>query len=150
MSEGLSTEDLEHIDEFCRLSDGAMRSILAQGKHSASWDHVIEQVVEWCIDLGSNVETSDPFFPQLVRQFADTEKQANQIISARNQGENPVFPVIEPEKPRLSAMLEHYTRHRESKVGRKTFTTNVSIWKRFSISSSARCTIVLVVHSNAA
>jgi integrase len=130
-NEGLDDEELQDIEQFCELSDAAMRSILAKGKRSSDWDDVVENILEWCKNLGYLVETTDPLFPRLVRSFADAEKTAQAIIRQRNAGDAAVFPTPELAKPRLSEMVEAYTAHKEGNVGRKTFTTCLSIWQRF-------------------
>ncbi|MGY2492135.1 DUF6538 domain-containing protein [Cupriavidus sp. CP313] len=129
--EGLDEESLQRIEEFCTLTDAVMRSILAQGRSSSHWAPVVKGILEWCEDLGYDIETTDPLFPQLVRGFAAAEKEAHAIIRLRNNGETPAFPLQEAAKPRLSEMKAAYTTHKEGNVGRKTFTTNLSIWQRF-------------------
>ncbi|QQX85284.1 hypothetical protein JJQ59_04910 [Cupriavidus necator] len=129
--DGLDDESLQHIEGFCALTDATMRSILAQGRRSSHWDPVVKSILEWGEDLGYDIEPTDPLFPQLVRGFAAAERQAHAIIRLRNGGETPAFPLQEEAKPRLSEMKAAYTTHKEGKVGRKTFTTNLSIWQRF-------------------
>lgn len=131
LEDGIDNEDLQEMEDFCAYSDSTMRSILAQGRHSPEWEHVIDRVEQWCEDLDYRVDPTDPLFPQLVRQFAATEKQVQHILQLRNQGEAVDFPKPELAKARLSAMVEAYTSHRQHNVGRKTFTTNLSIWQRF-------------------
>lgn len=131
IEQGLDEEDIQDIDAFCQLSDAAMRSILAQGKRSSQWEQVVERVLDWCEDLEYLIEPTDPLFPQLVRRFAETERKANNIIAQRNQGEFVPFPQPEVASATLSAMLGAYTSHKEASSGRKTLTTNLSIWQRF-------------------
>ncbi|CAG9179236.1 DUF6538 domain-containing protein [Cupriavidus pinatubonensis] len=129
--EGLDDESLLEIEQHCAETDAAMRSILAQGQRSSHWESAVENILEWCVDLGYRVDTTDPFFPQLVRDFATVEKQAQAIIRQRNAGETLAFPVPELDQSCLSEMQAEYTTHKGGKVGRKMFTTNLSIWQRF-------------------
>jgi hypothetical protein len=56
--EDISDELLLEIDDFCELTDKAMRSVLAQGKASSRWPEVVDSVTDWCITTRYKVETS--------------------------------------------------------------------------------------------
>ncbi|MFK3738732.1 DUF6538 domain-containing protein [Massilia sp. TN1-12] len=128
--EGLEESELVQIEQFCSMTDASMRSVLAQGRHSLSWESVVQVILEWSEDLGYSLEVTDPLFPQLVRKFAQAERAASTIIKQRNAGEFVDFPSVD-ERPLLSSMVSHYTNHDQGKVNRKVLTTNISIWNRF-------------------
>ncbi|WP_148662174.1 DUF6538 domain-containing protein [Paraburkholderia phytofirmans] len=128
---GLDDEELAAVEEFCRYSDAAMRSVLAQGKAGKSWPDVVETVTEFAGDMGYLVHPTDPLFPDLVRSFAKAEKTAQEIIALRNRGDDLAFPVTEPRGSVLSEMVAAYEEHRAGAVTPKTISKNVSIWRRF-------------------
>lgn len=128
---GLDDEAFEEIEAFCKISDGTMRGILAKGKNSSDWPHVVSQVLDWCQDLGYQIDPTDALFPQLVRRFAATEKKSSEVIALRNAGEDASFPEQQAPKHLLSDMAPVYEKVLQS-GGRKTMTTNLSIWKRLT------------------
>lgn len=129
---GLDDEAFEEIEAFCKISDGTMRGILAKGKNSSDWPHVVNQVLDWSQDLGYQIDPADALFPQLVRRFAATEKKSSEVIALRNAGEDASFPEQQAPKHLLSEMAPVYEKVLQS-GGRKTMTTNLSIWKRLTV-----------------
>lgn len=130
---GLSEADLRLMNDFCEFSDAQMRSVLIQGKGSKEWQSVVDEVLEWCSTLGYEVEPSDPEFPKLVRAFANAERNAQEIISARNRGEVPSLDNL-PIKTGtvLSAMVDEYVKYKTPIVqGPKPVSMAVSIWNKF-------------------
>ncbi len=130
--EGLNGDDLAAMETFCRYTDAAMRSILAQAKGSNKWHDVVADVLEWCNQLGHEIEPSDPEFPTLVRAFAKAEKTAQEFIAARNRGDDPeVSKYSAPVGTRLSEMNTYFLEHKSTTVGKKPVTMALAIWNRF-------------------
>jgi integrase len=130
--EGLSTEALAEIDGFCKLSDAAMRSVLAQGPASSHWPDVVESTIDWCCVLDYQVETSDPMFPQLARAFARVEKEAQRLIGLRNDGEDtPPPPPPRPTSLLLSDITERFREYKAPKANTKHLGTMLNAWKLF-------------------
>ena len=131
---GLEDEELQDIEAFCKTTDAQMRSILAQGKGSKEWRAVVEMVLEWCEIQGHSVSVTDPLFPQLVRAFARVEQRAQQLIVARNRGDEVEVPVPTPivvGEP-LSAIVEPFVKYKTPTVnGPKPVSMAVSIWQKF-------------------
>lgn len=129
---GLDEEHLAEIEEFCSFSDGVMRSILSQGRASRAWDSVVEDVIDWCLTLGYDVELTDPSFPLLMRAYAQAERRAQQFISARNCGEDPPQDSLVPKNgTRLSAMNDEFITYKAPLVGPKPVSMAISIWNKF-------------------
>ncbi len=63
---GLSEEEFQSVEDFCRLTDTAMRSALSRGKASTHWPNVVDSLLDWAVDLGYQLETADARFPDLV------------------------------------------------------------------------------------
>lgn len=49
---GLTDSKLADIDEFCKLTDTAMRSVLVQGAASPRWSDLVETLDDWCLTMG--------------------------------------------------------------------------------------------------
>lgn len=131
---GLDYEELQAIESFCKTTDAQMRSILSQGRRSKEWRAVVETVLEWCEIHGQSVSVTAPLFPQLVRAFARVEQRAQQLIVARNRGEEVDVPVPEPivVGERLSAIVKPYVEYKRPTVnGPKPVSMAVSIWEKF-------------------
>lgn len=129
--EGLDDAHLNAIEEFCALSDQKMRGVLAQGRGSPHWAHAVADILEWCEDLGYEVSKTDALFPQLVRAYAKSERDAQRFISGRNQGEEPAVELILPKAgTRLSEVAPLYEAQKAKSVSKKSVSKNVSIWSR--------------------
>ncbi len=132
--DGLNDEELQAIEAFSQTTDAQMRSILSQGKGSKEWRAVVDTVLEWCDIQGHSVSVTDPLFPQLVRAFARVEQRAQQLIVARNRGDEVEVPVPAPivvGEP-LSAIVESFVKYKTPTVnGPKPVSMAVSIWQRF-------------------
>ena len=132
---GLDDEELQAIEAFCQTTDAQMRSVLSQGKGSREWRAVVDMVLEWCEIQGHSVSVTDPLFPQLVRAFARVEQRAQQLIVARNRGDEveipkpaPAVTVGEP----LSAIVQPFVAYKTPTVnGPKPVSMAVSIWEKF-------------------
>jgi hypothetical protein len=129
---GLDDEELQRMDEFCQYTDPVMRGVIAQMRASSKWNSVVESVVEWCHDLGYEVDPADPLFTRLVRDFARAERKALSFISARNNGDDPPEAELAPKSgTRLSDMNDAFVKHKSTTVGRKPVSMALSIWKKF-------------------
>ena len=131
--EGLSIEALADIDSFCKLSDAVMRSVITQGAASPHWREVIEATMDWCGVLGYAVETSDPTFIRLVREFASVEKKAQRLIALRNAGEDAATPPapLGTVTHVLSEVTEPFREHKAVRSGGKHLGTTLNAWKLF-------------------
>ena len=129
-SSGIDDTELAEMQDFCRYSDAAMRSVLAQGTRSDSWSSVVTNILEWCVDLGHIISPNDPLFPILVRKYAEVEKKCAEIIAARNVGESVSFPDSKIGAS-LSDVIQYYVADKGERIARKVLTTNLSIWQRF-------------------
>ncbi len=130
--EGLDDHLLAEIEAFCSYSDTVMRSILAQGAGSKNWNSVVEDIDDWCITLGYEIDINDSQFPLLVRAYADAERIAQKFIAARNQGDDPKIQDIAPRTgTQLSVITGLYKERRKNNIGHKTISKNISIWQRF-------------------
>ena len=129
---GLDDEELATIEEFCKYSDGAMRSVLSQGAKSAKWGDVVESVLDWCTTLEYDVDVTDPEFPLLVRAFATAERTAQDFIAGRNRGDDPSEKTMnQPVGACLSVMNDEYIKYKSHSVGTKPVSMAISIWNRF-------------------
>jgi hypothetical protein len=130
---GLDDEELQAIEAFCQTTDAQMRSVLSQGKGSKEWRAVVEMVLEWCEIQGHSVSVTDPLFPQLVRAFARVEQRAQQLIVARNRGDEVDVSLPAPQVgKRLSAIVDAYIAYKTPTVkGPKPVSMAVSIWQKF-------------------
>jgi integrase len=132
--EGLDDEELQAVEAFSKTTDAQMRSILSQGKGSREWRAVVETVLEWCEVQAYSVSVNDPMFPQLVRAFARVEQRAQQLIAARNRGDEVEVPLPAPTAVgrRLSAIIEPFVAYKTPTVkGPKPVSMAVSIWEKF-------------------
>ncbi|WP_425252151.1 hypothetical protein ACPJXG_20300 [Janthinobacterium sp. NFX145] len=129
---GVDDEHLAEIEDFCIRSDSVMRSVLAQGRASRYWKGVVEDVNDWCQTLGYEIALTDPQFPALIRSFAEAERTAQKFISARNQGDAPVDPiVVQVAGTRLSDMNDEFIEYKSKTVGPKPISMAISIWNNF-------------------
>lgn len=129
---GLTDQQLAENDNFCELTDTTMRAVLAQGPASLRWAEVVESVLDWAHVMGHALEVSDPLFPQLVRDFAKTEKEANRRISVRNQGdeaETPPAPIHNGKT--LSSITEDFRAYKATKADTKHVGTMLNAWRLF-------------------
>lgn len=129
---GLTDQQLAENDNFCELTDTTMRAVLAQGPASARWAEVVESVLDWTHVMGYAVDVSDPLFPQLVREFAKAEKDANRRIAVRNQGddaETPPAPVHNGKT--LSSITEGFRAYKATKAETKHVGTVLNAWRLF-------------------
>lgn len=128
--EGLSKEQIQDINEFCKLTDASMRSVTIQGKGSPRWSEVVDSTVDWCLTLGYGIEIEDPLFPNLVRKFAKVEQEAQKNIELRNRGEG-----IETPQARdgisLSAITDIFREHKAIKSGSSHVGTMLNAWGLF-------------------
>lgn len=130
--EGILEAELLEIEAFCKHSDGVMRTIISRGKGSPNWESVVEDVLDWCVTLGYDVDTTDTLFPDLIRAYAEAEGRAQTFIRARNRGDElPSDTILQTTGTCLSVMSEKYQAHKSSKVGKKTVSKNISIWEKF-------------------
>lgn len=128
---GLTDQQLVSNEDFCKLSDTAMRAVLVHGPASARWGEIVESVLDWTQVMGYALDLSDPLFPQLVREFAKTEKEANRRITTRNQGddaETPPTPVHTGKT--LSSITEDYCAFKSVEAGTtKHVKTIINAWQ---------------------
>jgi hypothetical protein len=127
---GLDEAALAEIDRFCQLSDQAMRSVLSQGPASPRWSDVVEDVTDWCETMGYRVDPADPMFTNLVRSFAQVEREAQARIDRRNRGEGASTP--EPPKikgQRLSEVIGPFTEYKRARAGDQYLSTIANAWK---------------------
>ncbi|MBC8748554.1 MULTISPECIES: DUF6538 domain-containing protein [Paraburkholderia] len=128
---GIDDEELAELEAFGQQTDAEMRSVLAQGKASQNWEHAVELVWDFMMQEKYDVDPSDPLFPELMRRFADVERQAQKVIAARNAGELADFPQPAASAGAcLSQMVEPYRAHRTGTVQPKSVSKDVAIWHR--------------------
>lgn len=129
--EGFSDEALENLQRLCRITDHNMRSVLTRGKASNEWTDTLQLVDYWCNQLGHQFSRTDPLYPQLVREFARVEVEAQSRIVKRNAGdvaETP--PPVTSSLTRLSAMTAIYREHKRIGASEQHVTTTAGIWQR--------------------
>lgn len=129
--DGIDDALLEEINQFCQYTEAAMRSVLAQGKAGRSWEEALDMVLDWCDSLGYQIDLNDPLFPKLIQNFAAVEKQAQEVILSRNQGQQVAFPKVEASCMMMSELTQEYEQSIAARINRKTVTTNCSIWQKF-------------------
>lgn len=130
--QGLHEEELAEIEQFCAMTDKAMRSVLSQGKASPRWTQAVESLVMWSETCGHIVDRTDPLFPKLVRDYAAVEKEACARILARNQGDEsptPSLPAYRP--PTLSLLTEEFRAYKAQKSKRPHVDACVNAWMLF-------------------
>lgn len=131
-TEGLDDDTLLEIENFSKLTDVAMRSVLAQGAASPRWSEAVATVLEWSQTLGYGLELTDPLFPKLVREFAKVEKEAQARITLRNQGDDAQTPELPSNVGKtLSDVTEVFRAHKATKCDSKHLSTTVNVWKLF-------------------
>lgn len=129
--EGFSDEALENLQRLCHVTDHNMRSVLTRGKASSDWTETLSLVEYWCNQLGHDFSRTDPLYPQLVREFARVEVEAQSRIVKRNAGdvaETP--PPVTSNLTRLSAMTAIYREHKQIVASAKHVGTTAGIWQR--------------------
>lgn len=127
--EGLSTSKLAEMDDFCALTDAAMRSVLVQGAASPDWSDVVETLEDWCVTMGHSVETDDALFTTLVRDFAKVEKEAQVRIARRNKGDDAETPTVPLEiGATLSAISAPFRQHKAVRACPKHLGTTLNVW----------------------
>ena len=126
---GLSDAELVDIETFCKLTDRAMRSVLAQGPASGEWREAVSSVLDWACVQGYELDASDPLFPKLVREFARVEREAQKLIGLKNQGESP--PAPPSVLPRLSSVTDEYKKHKAIQGDPKYVSTLLHTWRLF-------------------
>lgn len=129
--EGLSDAQMLEIEEFCNLTDRAMRSVIAQGKGTLRWSEVVEGALDWCLTVGHDIDQADPLFVGLVREFAKVELTAQQGISRRNQGELVDTPPPSVRGHVLSEVTEAFRDYKAPTVDAKGLGTVLGMWGDF-------------------
>jgi hypothetical protein len=130
---GLTADELQASNDFCELTDAAMRAVLAQGPGSQIWPRVAADALDWALDLGHALQPTDPSLPNFVRAFAEVEKTACDSISARNKGDT----TQTPEAPKaygaqtLSSIIEKFREHKAPKVDARYVSTILHAWQLF-------------------
>lgn len=131
-SHGFDDEEFAEIESFCKSTDSAMRSVIARGTSSPSYPAVVEEVLEWCLVQTLIVDKNDPLFILLIRRYAEAEKKMQEFIAARNKGDSPEMERVLPKsKPRLSAMLEQYQKHKSNIIGSHHLGTALNMFRLF-------------------
>lgn len=126
------TETVElELSNLCNVTDHTMRSVLARGRASDSWDEVLGLLDYWCNQIDFQVSRTDPLYPSLVRAFAEVELRATSKIMSRNEGEA----TDTPKQPRpigatLSVMTEVFREYKQKSSRSKFLGTTVSVWLR--------------------
>ena len=127
---GLTEQQIQEINEFCKLTDASMRSVTIQGKGSPRWSEVVDTTIDWCLTMGYEIEIEDPLFPNLVRKFAKVEQVAQKNIELRNQGEG-----TETSEPclgiSLSAVTELFQAHKGTKARASHVNAMLNAWRLF-------------------
>lgn len=120
------------LAQLCQVTDKSMRSVVQRGKASPEWGTVLEAIDHWCTQIECPVERTDPLYPQLVRAFAEVERDGAGRLLRRTEGEA----VATPTKPDttgaalLSAMSEPYREYKRPTAGAKHLGTSLGIWSR--------------------
>ncbi|GLS13524.1 integrase [Hydrogenophaga electricum] len=117
--------------QLCQVTDQSMRSVVQRGKASPEWGNVLDVIDFWCGQIDCPVERTDPLYPQLVRAFAEVERDAAGRLLRRADGEATPTPA----KPAaagatLSAMTEPYRDYKKRNAGAKYLSTSQNIWSR--------------------
>ncbi|WP_334154651.1 DUF6538 domain-containing protein [Tepidimonas sp.] len=129
--EGYDDATSAALVQLCEVTDQSMRSVVQRGKASPEWSSVLDVIDFWCVQVDCPVERTDPLYPQLVRAFAEVEREAAARLLRRSQGE----PAATPSKPQapgatLSAMTEPYRAFKQVTAGTKHLGTSLNIWAR--------------------
>lgn len=117
--------------QLCEVTDQSMRSVVQRGKASPEWSNVLDVIDHWCEQMDTPIERTDPLYPQLVRAFAEVERDAAGRLLRRADGEatpTPAKPA--PVGAVLSAMREPYREYKNQKSEAKHTSTSLSIWER--------------------
>lgn len=131
-AEGLNAEDLQANEDFCRLTDTAMRAALSQGRASSHWPDVVDAVLDWARDIGYELDPAEVLFPELVRQFAQVERKASEGISARNRGDDAPTPRAPVDAfQSLSSIVDDFKSYKAARSGDKHVSTIVNAWRLF-------------------
>lgn len=130
--EGYNEAEGAALAHLCQVTDQSMRSVVQRGKASPEWSNVLEAIDHWCTQIECPVERTDTLYPQLVRAFAEVERDGAGRLLRRTEGEA----VATPSKPDtkgaalLSAMSEPYREYKRQTAGVKHLGTSVGIWSR--------------------
>jgi len=128
-TEGLSDDDLAELEQFCELTDQAMRAVLSRGKASHQWPELVQDLLMWSETCGHILDSNDPMFGKLVRDFAAVEKEAAARIQARNRGDASVTPALPPYRSAtLSSLVEPYREFKAQRSQRPHVDACVHAW----------------------
>lgn len=130
--EGYNEAEGAALAHLCQVTDQSMRSVVQRGKASPEWSNVLEAIDHWCTQIECPVERTDPLYPQLVRAFAEVERDGAGRLLRRTEGDA----VATPSKPDtkgaalLSSMSEPYREYKRQTAGAKHLGTSLGIWAR--------------------
>ncbi|MDC8786239.1 site-specific integrase [Roseateles koreensis] len=129
---GLTEEELQNLEEFCRHTDTSMRAALAQGPASAHWPDLVDRVLTWARDIGFELSPTDTFMPTLMRRFAQVERKASEGMRLRNKGDD----CSTPSPPAaafntLSSVTDAYLAHKAVNGRTKHIDTTLNAWRLF-------------------
>jgi integrase len=127
-----SDEEFAEIVEFSQMSEAELRKFIARGANPKNRSDLVEEVLETGEMLRIKIDTMDPLFHQLVREFAIAEVKVHQLFNQRNRGE-----WVDPEQylpkvgTQLTTMVEIYREHKLKEAGVHYVSTGISVWERF-------------------
>lgn len=130
--EGYNEAEGAALAQLCQVTDQSMRSVVQRGKVSPEWGNVLDAIDHWCAQIECPVERTDPNYPQLVRAFAEVERDGAGRLLRRTEGEavaTPTRPAIKG-AAMLSAISEPYREYKRQNSGAKHLGTSLNIWSR--------------------
>lgn len=129
---GFSDEELLEADDFCLLTDTAMRAALAQGQASKHWPAVVEEAMNWATDTGHQLSPEDPLLPKLIREFAKVERKSCEAIKARNRGDDAPTPAAPTHGLHtLSSITEEFRDFKSVSTGPEHVSNILNTWRLF-------------------
>jgi hypothetical protein len=125
-------EEFAEVVEFSQMSEAELRKFIARGANPKNRSDLVEEVLATGEMLRIEIDTADPLFHQLVREFAIAEVKVHQLFNQRNQGQ-----WVEAEEylpkfgTQLSVMVEVYREHKLKEASAHYVSTGISVWERF-------------------
>jgi hypothetical protein len=125
----LSDDEFDDAVKFSAMSVPQLRQFIGRGAQKDKNPELIEQILDTGEVLGIQIDSQDPLFGELVREFAIGEVKIHEFVNKRNQGDWPdTKEILRKTGTHLSEMIEPYRKHKTKHVGAHYLSTGLSVW----------------------